>query len=151
LYESLFKYHGDCFDRYDTDECKANWTAFEQEQQRVTRLYGPEPRWWGFPDALKGRVFTSIPHKHVGEEAAKQWVRIPGTDMEAYVKQRPSFATRLPLLEQSQRLFHYLPFRSAATTIQRSQLTQCSCSIKNRSDHTKSSRSSELRGDSGHL
>jgi hypothetical protein len=24
LYESLFKYHGDCFDRYDTDECKAN-------------------------------------------------------------------------------------------------------------------------------
>jgi hypothetical protein len=40
----------------------------------------------GFPDALKGRVFRSIPHKHVGEEAAKQWVRIPGTDMEAYVK-----------------------------------------------------------------
>jgi hypothetical protein len=85
LYERLFKYHGGCFNRYDSQECRSQWTAFEKEQRRVTNLYGPEPRWWGFPDALKGRVFTPIPHKHVGEEAAKQWVRIaPG--VEAYVK-----------------------------------------------------------------
>jgi hypothetical protein len=86
LYARLFKYHGECFNRYDSQECRAKWAAFEKEKQRVEGLYGPEPRWWGFPDALKGRVFTPIPHKHVGEEGAKQWVRVPGTDFEAYVK-----------------------------------------------------------------
>jgi hypothetical protein len=98
LYERLFKYHGECFNRYDSQECRAAWAAFEKEKQRVEGLYGPEPRWWRFPDALKGRVFTPIPHKHVGEEAAKQWVRIPGTaGVEVYVKPAEKFdATYVP-------------------------------------------------------
>ena len=86
LYAMLFRYHGECFDRYNAAECKAKWAAFEKEKQRAEGLYGPEPRWWGFPDALKGRVFRPIPHKQVGEEAAKQWVKVPGTDMEIAVK-----------------------------------------------------------------
>jgi hypothetical protein len=64
LYAQLFKYHGDCFNRYDADECRAEWAAFEKEQQRCSRLYGEEPRWSDFPDALKERVFRPIPSRY---------------------------------------------------------------------------------------
>jgi hypothetical protein len=55
IYVQLFKYHGDCFDRYDTQGCKDEWTAFVKEKSRIENLYGPEPRWSHFPEALKGR------------------------------------------------------------------------------------------------
>jgi hypothetical protein len=64
LYAQLFKYHGDCFNRYDADECRAEWEAFEKEQQRCSRLYGEEPRWADFPDALKTRAFRPIPSRY---------------------------------------------------------------------------------------
>ena len=64
LYAQLFKYHGDCFNRYDADECRAEWAAFEKEQQRCSRLYGEEPRWSDFPDALKERVFRPIASRY---------------------------------------------------------------------------------------
>jgi hypothetical protein len=86
LYARLFKYHGACFDRYDSQECREKWAAFEKEQRRVSSRYGPEPRWPDFPDALKHRVFVAIPSKHIGDELAKQWVRIPGMDAEVMVK-----------------------------------------------------------------
>jgi hypothetical protein len=86
LYEQLFRYHGECLNRYDSQECRAKWAAFEKEQRRVNSRYGPEPRWPDFPDALKQRVFVPIPSKHVGDELAKQWVRIPGTETEIAVK-----------------------------------------------------------------
>src|SRR5467141_4424405 len=47
---------------------------------------GPDGRWPDFPDALKHRVFMPIPTKHVGDELAKQWVKVPGTDMEIAVE-----------------------------------------------------------------
>jgi hypothetical protein len=64
LYAQLFKYHGDCFNRYDADVCRAEWAAFEKEQQRCSDLYGEEPRWADFPDALKERVFRPIPSRY---------------------------------------------------------------------------------------
>jgi hypothetical protein len=64
LYAQLFKYHGDCFNRYDTEGCRAEWAAFEKEQHRCSRLYGEEPRWADFPDALKVRVFRPIPSRY---------------------------------------------------------------------------------------
>jgi hypothetical protein len=64
LYEQLFKYHGECFNRYDADKCRAEWAAFEKEQQRCSRLYGEEPRWADFPDALKERVFKPIASRY---------------------------------------------------------------------------------------
>jgi tetratricopeptide (TPR) repeat protein len=85
LYARLFKYHGECFNRYDAKECRAMWTAFEKEEQRYRGLYGEPKRWPDFPAALKHRVFTPIPSKHIGDELAKEWVRIPGTQIEIYV------------------------------------------------------------------
>ena len=58
MYAELFKYHGECFNRYDTPECRAEWVAQDKERTRLWRLYGPEPRWRDFPDALTHRVFT---------------------------------------------------------------------------------------------
>jgi hypothetical protein len=57
IYVQLFTYHGDCFNRYDTQGCKDEWAAFVKEKSRIETLYGPEPRWSYFPDALKSRVF----------------------------------------------------------------------------------------------
>jgi hypothetical protein len=86
LYARLFKYHGECFNRYDGAECREKWAAFEKEEQRINSRYGPDGRWPDFPDALKHRVFMPIPTKHVGDELAKQWVKVPGTDMEIAVE-----------------------------------------------------------------
>jgi hypothetical protein len=66
MYAQLFKYHGDCFNRYDCNECRKEWAAFEKEKRRLEGLYGPEPRWQYFPEALKGRVFKPIPSEYAG-------------------------------------------------------------------------------------
>jgi hypothetical protein len=29
LFERLFRYHGECFNRYDSKECRAKWAAYE--------------------------------------------------------------------------------------------------------------------------
>jgi hypothetical protein len=58
MYAQLFKYHGECFNHYDTPECRAEWVAQDKERTRLWRLYGPEPRWRDFPDPLRHRVFT---------------------------------------------------------------------------------------------
>jgi hypothetical protein len=58
MYAELFKYHGECFNRYDAPECREKWVAQDKERSRMWRLYGPELRWRDFPDALRHRVFT---------------------------------------------------------------------------------------------
>jgi hypothetical protein len=93
LYERLFKYHGECFNRYDSQECREKWATFEKEQRRLSSRYGPEPRWAYFPDALKQRVFRPIPTKHIGDKLAKQWGPIPGTAGSAAVASEPSAAS----------------------------------------------------------
>jgi hypothetical protein len=57
MYSELFNYHGACFDRYDAPECKAWWVAQDKERTRIWKVYGPEPRWRDFPDALRHQTF----------------------------------------------------------------------------------------------
>jgi len=63
MYQQLFIYHGKCFNRYDAKECREMWVAQDKERTRIWHLYGPEPRWRDFPDALRHRTFKPIPTK----------------------------------------------------------------------------------------
>ena len=69
----LVRYHAECFNRYDTSECKAEWAAFQKEEKRVRDLYGPDARFEGFPSAFKERTFGSYLATHVARELASYW------------------------------------------------------------------------------
>jgi hypothetical protein len=69
----LVRYHAECFNRYDTSECKAEWAAFQKEQKRVRDLYGPDARFEGFPSAFKERTFGPYVATHVVRELASHW------------------------------------------------------------------------------
>jgi Dolichyl-phosphate-mannose-protein mannosyltransferase len=69
----LVRYHAECFNRYDTSECKAEWAAFQKEQKRVRDLYGPDARFEGFPSAFKERTFGPYVATHVARELASHW------------------------------------------------------------------------------
>jgi hypothetical protein len=69
----LVRYHAECFNRYDTSECKAEWVAFQKEQTRVRDLYGPDARFEGFPSAFKERTFGPYVATHVAKELASYW------------------------------------------------------------------------------
>jgi hypothetical protein len=67
------RYHAECFNRYDTSECKAEWAAFQKEEKRVRDLYGPDARFEGFPNAFKERTFGPYLATHVARELASYW------------------------------------------------------------------------------